>query len=225
MIGRPSVPPSGQLFADISNYTRTYLPRAYQRAGHRVIMQLRQDGLFIPNGDQSAARASNSHRVDLRCIHYLFARGEHPVSEQLAMFLHTIDHNTTRWKAGDRISIDMEREGVPVAQAVEWLEEGTALLHSRGIHDYIVYTEESYLAEAGPEFCALSDWWHIADYDGRITGRFRLSHGQLFAKQYSDGAVGADPHSFAGIGPCDSNWLTPAGLQHMLLTPRPTIRR
>lgn len=215
-------PPQGLLFADISDFQSAFNAARYARSGRRVVMVKHGEGESNPGGAQAAERIRAAHHVGLRVIHYLMAIYTDPAEVCLRNFCERVKPT---WRRGDTMELDIEAYSGPPSRAAEWMRDAQRFLRldaSAPRRMAMGYTNEAYLLEAGPRLWNLVDYWHIATYDGRLLGRGgepRLPRGckaHLLAKQYTDGVLGAHPHSSPGIGPCDDSILTRAGRAHLL---------
>jgi hypothetical protein len=218
-----------QLFADISDYQTTFDARAYAIAGRTVIMIKTGEATSANGAVLAPARIEAAHANRLHVIHYLFAHLDVDPIAQLQAYL---ERARPLWHPGDRMELDIEDASGDPQAAIPWLTEAQRYLtQHEGAPRAIAYTNEAYLAEAGPQLANQADWWHIAAYDGLLLGRGtphlpRHTHPntRLLAKQYTNGQEGAQPHTAPGLGPCDNNILTPHGANY-LKAPRPHLHR
>lgn len=230
-MGMSTAPPQGRLFSDISDYQSEFNAARYARSGRRVVMVKHGEGEGNAGGDLAAQRIAQAHHVGLRVIHYLMALYRDPPDVCMRNFCERVKPT---WRPGDKMELDIEAYSGPPDRAAEWVHEAQRFLELDAAAPRRMamgYTGEAYLIEAGPRLWNLVDWWHIATYDGLLLGRGepRLPRGckaKLLGKQYTDGILGAYPHSSPGIGPCDDSILTRGGVEHLLgVSKAPRLKR
>lgn len=214
--------PPQRLFADISDYQGSFDAGRYARSGRKVVMIKHGEGGGNAGGEHAAARVEQAHRVGLHVIHYLMAIYDEAPADSLANYCERI---RPRWHAGDRMELDIEAYSGPPDRAAGWVRDAQKYLRQvqKATNPAMIYTNESYMLEAGPQLWNLTSWWHIAAYDGSLQEP-RLPRGckaQLLAKQYTDGEVGAEPRITPGVGACDQSILTSAGAAYLQA---PTMR-
>jgi GH25 family lysozyme M1 (1,4-beta-N-acetylmuramidase) len=195
------------LFADISNNNggAAFHGHAYKSAGHKLIGLKASEGSGFIDPDH-AAWAHAAHAAGLAVLHYHFARPEagNPIG-QARHFKEALGGHFI--KGRDRLACDLETSLPKEGKA--WLGEFVAELARLGVdvHDDLVgYTFLSYFQEAGGITIPSGAWW-IAAWGRLMREREGLGNGQyLWAQQITNGVVGPEPHTFAGIrGHCDGS--------------------
>jgi GH25 family lysozyme M1 (1,4-beta-N-acetylmuramidase) len=178
--------------ADVSSNNGAVDLHAYAKAGHAAIAIKASEGTGYVNPEHRA-QCATAHHYGLTVVHYHFARpGRGDISAELALF-----HRTwlEGWRKGDYLALDLE---VNEANSAWYARAFLGALKHFG-HPAILYTYRSFRTEhlAGVKVERL---W-LADYVAP------LSNAGSWAKQYTDGVNGPEPHRYAGIGQCDGSVL------------------
>lgn len=165
----------------------------YSSAGHVAIAIKASEGTGYVNPFHKRW-CDEAHWHRLTVVHYHFARpGRGDVGAEVALFHRTY---LSAWRNGDYLALDLEvNEGGDVAgYARRFLGALAAFGHPR-----ILYTYRSFRTEhlGGVK----ADRWWVADYSPPLSSEHQ------WAKQYTDGAEGPQPHHYAGIGACDGSIL------------------
>lgn len=185
--------------ADISDNNGGFNASAYASAGHVAIgIKAIEDGAIQPTY-APWVEAAREHKLSV--IHYCFARPElgNPV-QQATQFWAAIEKHLHR--PGDHVAVDVETG--TIAQCKEWLPEFDKQLRSvSGTHPWL-YTFLSFYQQGLS--IGSRRYWISAWGDNEPSVR----HGDtLELWQDTDGAVGPEPHSAAGIpGNCDMSIVT-----------------
>ena len=196
---------SFQLFADTYEGTPSVNMEEYTRSGRVAIAVKASEG--VTHVDRwHAGRAREAHAWGLAVIHYHFARpdlGTDPKRE--AAFFVAIVKPT--WRKGDYLWLDFER-GVVRRQDTDqlWAETFCAEVHRMFGATPIIYGSESTLNGSLLSCRVKGERYAPAKYGGapsKLAGRKRK-----WSEQFTDGVQGHEPHSVAGMGPCDLNILS-----------------
>lgn len=221
--------PQSHLMADISDYQAVHNMIRYSRAGRRVIMLKAVDATDDAGATNYAPEADAAHACRLRVVHYGIVRFD---IDPVATIDHYIQRIEPHWRKGDRMLIDLEEYSGHPDAAPSYMERLQARLTTQHKAPRAFgYTNEAYMAEAGKRLADAAPGWVIAAYDGRLLDRGgtpKLPRGTkslLLGKQYTDGQLGAQPHTAPGIGPCDDTILTCAGIRELLGSAAPKLKR
>jgi GH25 family lysozyme M1 (1,4-beta-N-acetylmuramidase) len=188
-----------RLMADVSSNNGAINLAAYAAAGHAGIAIKASEGVGYVN-PLHKEWCAEAHWHGLTVVHYHFARPGHlSVGRELANFHHTWLEG---WRQGDMLALDLE-----VSEIRDTAGYARAFLQGLGSfgHPVVLYTYHAFRAEhlAGVK----ADRLWVADYSAPLSSEHQ------WAKQYTDGVNGPQPHHYAGIGQCDGsvlNWKTAA---------------
>jgi GH25 family lysozyme M1 (1,4-beta-N-acetylmuramidase) len=205
------------LFADVSSNDRAFNGHAYKSAGHKLIAIKATEGDQYVNPNHGAW-AHAAHAAGLAVAHYCFCRPENgDPAGQAVHFWQTVQPHYLRGR--DRLVFDVETD--TPGNGSRWLADADSelLRHSGGTpsDQPIGYTFLSYFEQGRPELRSRA-WW-LAAWGPVLRERQPLAGGQyLWAQQYTNGAVGPEPHVFAGVtgpgpgGACDGSVLNKRSL-------------
>lgn len=195
---------SNRLFADLSSNNAEFNAVAYHGAGHRAVAIKATEGVNYVNPLHRgwALRAGLKH---LSVIHYHFARPDlnsNP-NDEADHFLAT----ALRLAGGrDYLVLDLER-GTPQGWAHDpaWSRQFDEYVQAHSRFHTVLYMSQSNLL--------MSDEWLHGDKRRAWVAAWstvppEVPQGyNLFARQFTDGFVGPEPHELTGVGRCDVSYL------------------
>jgi lysozyme len=191
-------------FADISNNnTQTVNWTEYKKVGQHVLVGLKatEGESFIDK--THASRSEGAHSAGVHVLHYHFGHPNKSAKEQAQFFWGQIKGHFAK---RDFACIDIEvSDGMPNAAIASWVRGFAGEFKRVSTHSLIAYSSESFAHSIGN--CGITRWW-VAAYGGPGVPPAGASQ---WAHQFTDGSIGPQPHSCAGIGNCDVsqlNWGT-----------------
>lgn len=194
-----------RLFADISSNNSEFNAAEYARAGHRAVAIKATEGTAFVNPDHGewCLHAGLHH---LAVIHYHLARpdlGDGPEAEA--------DHFLSvalRLAGGrDYLVCDIER-ATPQGWSHDpaWTRTFDEYVQAHCRFHTVLYASESDLMTS-------DEWLHgdkrrawVAAWSSNPVS-VPQGYG-LFGRQFTDGFIGPEPHSLAGVGRCDVSYLS-----------------
>lgn len=202
-----------RFMADISSNNSHFDARAYAEAGHIAVAIKATEGRWFIDPDHRAW-CMYAHSEHLAVVHYHFARPDHnygPVDEA-NWFADTVRAN---WSGRDYVVLDLER-ATPQGWSHDpaYSRDFDHQMQVRGFHDLILYASRSVLDQSdqwleGQDRAVWDADW--STYPTTHPGGYRVAF-----RQYTDGHLGPEPHSYAGIGNCDGNRIDPQLYARML---------
>lgn len=183
-------------FADLSNNNAHFDAQAYRKAGHLLVALKASEGVGFMD-PLYRKRRHEAHAARLAVVHYHFARPDrHPGraggKDEAHAFLAAIKGGVGK---RDALCIDVER-GSNAQASQGYLDEFANQLKRIYPHKPLIL----YRSRANHTNLKDSRNW-VAAYDGH---RMALLAGVgTWAHQFTDGTIGAEPHSCAGVGRCD----------------------
>jgi lysozyme len=193
-------------WADVSNNNPQQIQwKTYAQQGQHVLVGLKasEGETFVDK--THATRSENAHGAGVWVLHYHFGHPESSPTEQAQFFWSQIHGH---FAARDFACLDIET-GSPNAATANWCKTFISHFYAVSGHSSIVYASESYLRSLranGLRWPGERAW--IAAYGPRKPSIAGVS---TWAWQFTDGQIGPNPHSCAGIGNCDIselNWGT-----------------
>jgi lysozyme len=191
-------------FTDLSSNTQSFNAEQYARGGALLVGNKATEGFGYVNPTY-APRTRDAHTHKLCVMHYHFGRcdlGSSGNQEARAF------HNAVKglWRPGDIWCLDQEREtghGVQIDNnwVVDFYRQARALFGADGI----TYTNRDYLMTHGVGAIMPGGRWWEADYSN--TPNLKFPNVWTWARQFTDGSVGPEPHSMPGVGRCDVSTL------------------
>lgn len=207
------MPGHSRHFADISNNNAEFDAERYAAAGHLIVAVKASEGVTFTDPDHHTWTL-HAHLHHLGVIHYHFARPDlnpDPAAEA-EHFLRAVGG-----LAGGRdyLALDLER-AVPAgfSHDPEWSCEFDRVIRADSRFRTVIYMSQS-LFESAQGW-----WWHaphhlwLAAWSGERNPRYQTA--RVIFRQYTDGVVGPEPHTFVGIGQCDGNYMDHDANVHML---------
>lgn len=191
---------SSSLFADLSNWNDHFNVVAYHAAGHRIVALKASEGVdFIDHRHRAWALQAHSH--GLIVAHYHYGRPDRTSgAEEAAFFLHVT--------AGVRGPYDyLVYDGERAANGSFGLDAAHCRDFDKHIREHTRYHTVLYASssQATPDALGDSPWkryWE-ANYSQQADSHFKDM--ETMARQFTDGIIGPEPHSIAGVGQCDVN--------------------
>lgn len=183
-------------FADISNNNGTFNAKEYAHSGHILIAIKATEGVG-PVQNVYVERVNEAHSSKLVVAHYHFARPDNHAngkSEAISFAKGIAGHV----RKNDILVLDLETRGKVNMQT--YMRQFETELHRHYPHyPMVLYTYSSFLSEYSLKPASNRLW--IANYSGKIMPL--LIGVKNWAHQFTDGKLGAKPHTCKGIGQCD----------------------
>ena len=200
-------------FADVSAYQPNVNMHDYADAGHLLIAIKATEGLnYVNPYHRGMSYAAGARHVAV--VHYHFARpdlGNSPQAEA-EHFVRTVKHLGGPF---DYLVLDLER-GTPQGWSHDpaWSKAFDARLRELIWYRTILYASRSALQES-------HEWlyeppFRVWDAAYGTEPDYAPPGYEVMFRQYTDGIVGPEPHTFAGIGRCDGNRMSHATFNHLL---------
>lgn len=191
-------PPSYRLMADVSSNNGPINIANYSRAGHVVLAVKATQGIGYTNPFH-LSQCNLAHDFGLTVVHYHYSDVGNSPEAEIAHFRNVYNK---AWRPGDYACFDIEVAGHTRAYADAILQQ--YFLDTQ--RQPILYTYRSFFENelAGVRIPGKRAW--IADYSTNVL--HLPSQYVLWSKQYTDGAVGPEPHFYSGIGKCDGSEIT-----------------
>lgn len=206
---------SYRYMADVSSNNGRIDVANYSRAGHvaLAVKATQGEGYVNPFHEEQTNLA---HDFGLTVVHYHFCEAGNSVSQEIDHFRRTYIRT---WRAGDLACFDVEIAGLDTHYANSILGE----FHGVTGHDPVLYTYRDFAEHAlkGVVIPGRKLW--IADYSSTTLHLPRRYY--LWARQYTDGKDGPEPHFYTGIGHCDGSVLSNLVARRMYIRKLHTRRR
>lgn len=199
--------------ADVSSNNGQISVANYSRAGHCVIAVKASEGTGYTNPDHFG-QCNEAHDFGLTVVHYHFCRP----GDTAAQISHFREVYNKAWRDGDYACFDIEIPDLGTSFATRILKEYLVATQ----REPLLYTYKDFFEKKlhGVQIPGNRCW--IADYSPFV---IRLPKPyQLWAKQYTDGVEGPEPHFYSGIGKCDGSEVT-AGVARVLQIRKIRTRR
>jgi lysozyme len=187
-------------WADVSNNnTQTINWTEYAKVGQHVLVGLKatEGTTFLDR--THAPRSEGAHKAGSWVVHYHFAHPNESAVAQARFFWAQIRGH---FAAKDFACIDIEvADGQSNHEIAAFVGAFKAEFEKSSGHSLIGYSGESFHNGIGS--CGIKRWWLAAYGPNEPRG--------AWAWQFTDGQIGPQPHSCAGIGNCDIsrlNWAT-----------------
>ena len=189
--------PNYRLMADISDNNAEFNAAQYASAGHVAVAIKATEGTNFTSPTY-VKWVEAAHEHGLSVIHYHFAHPEDDNPVEQANYFHSVIEPHFR-RPGDYCAFDVETGSYQQAQ--EFLRQADKRMRDISRMHPWVYAPLSYYDGAGLTVESGHVWlaaWGANEPHAR--------HGETaVAWQFSDGAVGPVPHTFAGIGRADGS--------------------
>lgn len=195
-------PPSHRLMADVSSNNGFINIANYSRAGHVALAIKATQGTSYVNPFHQG-QANLAHDFGLTVIHYHYCKpGSNPITE-IEHFRHIYSKT---WRNGDYACFDIEE---PEVTNLNYANHVLAEYHRRSGREPILYTSRGFLEGSLHGVVVPGGRIWVADWSSKP-----LNYG-VWARQYTDGIIGPEPHYYSGIGRCDGSYIT-AGVAGVL---------
>lgn len=206
--------PSYRLMADVSSNNGPISVPNYSRAGHVVLAVKATQGTGYVNPFHKQ-QCDLAHDFGLTVVHYHYCDVGNSPEVEISHFRHVYNK---AWRAGDYACFDIEVPGHTGSSASAILRQ----YYLDTQREPVLYTYRSFLENQlrGVKIPGNRAW--VADYSSKVIHLPAPYH--LWAKQYTDGAEGPEPHFYSGIGKCDGSEVT-AGVALALRTRKFKTRR
>lgn len=204
-----------QLMADVSSNNGHVDVPTYSRAGH-VVMAIKatQGTGYVNPGHFDQSRVA--HDFGLTVVHYHYCDRGNSIEQEIAHFR---NHYNKVWRNGDYACFDIEVPGLDTHYANSLLRE----YFNKTRREPILYTYRDFAEHnlSGVTVPGKRVW--LADYSSHpvhLPKRYTL-----WARQYTDGSEGPEPHFYSGIGKCDGSAVTAGVARALWLRKLHTRRR
>jgi lysozyme len=195
---------SSELMADVSSNNGWISVDNYARAGHVVLAVKATQGQGYTN-PYHYDQCNRAHEFGLTVVHYHYCDNT-SIQGQINHFRNIYNR---AWRNGDYACFDIEEPNLYTAFANSILSNYFA----QAQHEPILYTYRADFEEKlrGVKVPGGRLW--IADYSSNVV-HVPKSY-TLWARQYTDGKEGPEPHFYSGIGKCDGSYVS-AGIAKAL---------
>lgn len=204
---------SSELMADVSSNNGHIDIAQYSRAGHAAIAIKASQGTGYENPFHDSW-SNQAHRFGLTVIHYHFCDAS-SIQYQIDKFRH-VYHKA--WRKGDYACFDIETPGLDASFASSILH--LYYVETQNFPIFYTYQDDLNNQLRGTKVPGGRLW--IANYSSnplQIPGGYTV-----WARQYTDGSAGPEPHFYSGIGNCDGSRIT-AGVAKALYLRKLATRR
>jgi lysozyme len=186
--------------ADVSSYNVKVNMTKYRQARHRriAIKATQGSGYVNPHLGQWASEA---HNLGLAVSYYHYCEPSGPGGKlQVAHFWRCV---SDLWLPGDALHFDLETDIAQFSPGglAQYHNEICRQLLSLTGHDSITYMNLDYYSQMWQFLHTSYNQYWIAAY-GDTAPDLESQH-KLWAWQFTDGAIGPEPHTANGIGRCD----------------------
>lgn len=186
-------------FTDLSSNNGSFNAAQYASAGHHIVGIKATEGFTYVNPFHKGW-VTDAHEHGLAVIHYHFAIPQNGNAAAEAEHFHANIKDFHR--PGDYVAFDVEQGSV--AQAKGWVPPAYTVMRNGGFHPWL-YTFLSFYRQGVS--IPSGDYW-IAAW-GADSPDMRAGD-ELKAWQYTNGKIGPEPHTFAGVpGAADGDLLNP----------------
>jgi lysozyme len=193
-----------RLFADVSSNDGPLNLQTYANAGHVLLMNKATEGESYVNplyDDQTRL----CHQLRVAVAHYHFARWAvtpGPATEAR----HFLDVIRPNLRPHDYVVLDAENdENNNPPPPIKWINAFCQFVRVATKKPCIVYANRSALHDYANQGTIVSGLVHDADYS--TTPNYSPPGTECWARQFTDGVYGPEPHWLPGIGHCDVNTL------------------
>lgn len=196
---------TSRYFADISSNNRAFDAETYSIHGH-VLVAIKATEGDTYDDPKYLQWVIEAHRHGVAVVHYHFGRPDlHPSpAGEAKHFLDTVLHHTG---PRDYLALDLERPAIG-----GWNHDPAwSMGFDRYVQDHSRFHTVLYMSQSDLE---ASDAWLAGDNrrvwvaDWGVTPSVAPKGYTVLLRQYTDGIIGPQPHSFAGIGACDGDYMS-----------------
>lgn len=195
-----------RLYGDISSNNSQFDAAEYRAAGHVLVAIKATEGTRYVNPDH---RAWSIHAAwhHIAIVHYHFARpdlNDGPEAEAD----HFLSVAGALTGGRDYLCLDLER-ATPAGWQHDpaWSRAFDAQVQRRSRFHAVLYANRSTLEQS--DEWLIGDKRRVWDADWSANPNYAPPGYGVFARQFTDGIVGPEPHALAGIGRCDVNAMSP----------------
>lgn len=199
---------NNRYFADLSSYQRTFNAVEYATAGHLLVaIKATESTNYVnPYHRGYSLRAGAEH---VAVVHYHFGRPDLNPNDPEAEADWFLRNALLLAGPRDYLVLDLER-AVPAGWAHDpaWSRKFDETVRSRSRFRTILYALRSTLEQGSPTSWLAGEPFRNWDPDWSTDPAWSPEGWTLAFRQFTDGVSGPGPHTFAGIGVCDGDYMS-----------------